>query len=84
MTVEETITKLTDEWYALVGRDHHKDRDCHFYIEKKWSYGQTPVYTVQHQGYVWDEIIDETFATSGEAHRFLENKLREMIEAESW
>jgi hypothetical protein len=33
----EEITKLTNEWYFLIGKDHHKDRDCHWYVENKWS-----------------------------------------------
>jgi hypothetical protein len=81
-SVEQQITELTLEWYAVVGRDHHKDRDCHFYIAKEWSYGEPPVYVVQHDGYVWDEVIDRTFATSGDAHRFLLEKLKEMVAKE--
>ena len=57
-TVEE-ITKLTDEWYTLIGKDHHKDRDCHWYIETKWSYGYPPKYTVQHWGYILHDIVEE-------------------------
>jgi hypothetical protein len=52
----EEITKLTDEWYSLIGPDHHKDRDCHWYIETKWSYGQSPTYSIHHYGYILDEI----------------------------
>ena len=53
------ITNLTDEWYKLIGLDHHKDRDCHWYIETKWSYGQPPKYSVQHFGYILDDIVEE-------------------------
>ena len=80
-TIEAHITELSAEWYALIGADHHKHRDCHFYIEKKWSYGQPPVSTVQHDGYVWDSI-DKEFPTSREAHEFLERKLKQMIASE--
>ena len=52
----EEITKLTDEWYNLIGPRHHKDRCCHWYIETKWSYGQPPTYEVQHWGYIRDEV----------------------------
>ena len=55
----EEITKLTDEWYGLIGSDHHKDKDCHWYIETKWSYGQPPKYSVQHFGYILDDIVEE-------------------------
>ena len=59
MSVVDEITKLTDDWYHLIGKDHHKDRDCHWYIETKWSYGYPPKYTVQHWGYILDEIEQE-------------------------
>lgn len=55
----EEITKLTDEWYKLIGPQHHKDRCCHWYIETKWSYGHPPTYQVQHYGYILDDIIIE-------------------------
>ena len=57
-TIDE-ITNLTEEWYSLIGSDHHKDRDCHWYIETKWSYGYPPVYTVHHYGYIVNEIEEE-------------------------
>ena len=53
------ITYLTDQWYCLIGREHHKDRDCHWYIETKWSYGDPPKYFVRHYGYILDEISEE-------------------------
>jgi hypothetical protein len=55
----EEITNLTDEWYHLIGKDHHKDRDCHWYIETKWSYGFPPKYLVCHYGYIIDTIEEE-------------------------
>lgn len=55
----EEITILTDEWYHLIGKDHHKDRDCHWYIETKWSYGFPPKYIVCHYGYIIDAIEEE-------------------------
>lgn len=58
----EEITKLTDEWYILIGPDHHKDRDCHWYIKTKWSYGQPPTYIIHHIGYIIDEF-DETWSS---------------------
>lgn len=58
MIIEE-ITKLSDEWYTLIGHSHHKDRDCHWYIETKWSYGQPPTYSVQHWGYILGDIVEE-------------------------
>jgi len=55
----DDITSLTDEWYRLIGPTHHKDRCCHWYIETKWSYGDTPKYMVSHHGYILDEIKEE-------------------------
>lgn len=53
----EEITKLTDKWYSSIGGDHHKDRDCHWYVETKWSYGQAPVYAVVHYGYIFQDVV---------------------------
>lgn len=54
--MNETIVSLTKLWYALVNMDHHKDRDCHFYVSTSYSYGEDPVYTAYHYGYVYKEI----------------------------
>lgn len=55
-SIIQEITNLTQEWYTLIGGDHHKDRDCHWYIETKWSYGNKPEYIIRHYGYILDEI----------------------------
>lgn len=55
----QEITKLTEEWYTLIGPDHHKDKDCHWYIETRWSYGNPPKYTVWHHGYILDKIEED-------------------------
>ena len=54
--LRDEIKRLTEKWYSLVGRDHHKDRDCHWYINETWSYGDYPTYTIDHYGYVFDEV----------------------------
>ena len=77
----EQITKLTDEWYFLIGKCHHKDRDCHWYVETKWSYGQEPTYTVHHYGYILDKI-EEEFQNYDDALIFLRDILKEKIEEE--
>lgn len=80
----EEITKLADEWYYLIGKDHHKDRDCHWYIETKWSYGFPPKYTVQHWGYILDEIEME-FNSYDEALTGLKDVLeREICQYKSY
>ena len=81
MNIEQEITKLTQKWYSLMGDDHHKDRDCHWYIETKWSYGYPPVYTVQHYGYILDKIENE-FDSYDKALIELREILKENIEEE--
>jgi hypothetical protein len=74
----EEITQLTEEWYKLIGPDHHKDRDCHWYIETKWSYGDPPKYTIQHWGYILDDIVKE-FSSYEEALVGLKEVLKKEI-----
>lgn len=81
MNYEEEITKLTKLWYEIVGNDHHKDKDCHWYINKVWSYGDKPYYRVEHYGYVLDDISKD-FTTSKDAHHFLMEQLLIGITAE--
>lgn len=54
--MKDKITKLTKLWYQLVSLDHHKDRDCHWYINTVYSYGEPPVYRLEHYGYIGGEI----------------------------
>lgn len=77
----DQITKLSEEWYTVIRGDHHKDRDCHFYINTVWSYGQKQKYRVDHFGYIFEEI-EEEFDTYREAAEFLLNKISEMIKIE--
>ena len=56
METIQRITELATEWYRLIGSDHHKDRDCHWHITTTWSYSQPPTYTVEHNGYIGDNI----------------------------
>lgn len=78
----EEIRELTEEWYTLIGPDHHKDRDCHWYIETKWSYGQPPIYIIQHYGYIIDEF-SETWNTYelalGRLKEILTTEIKEYI-----
>jgi len=72
------ITELTEKWYSLIGQDHHKDRDCHFYINTVWSYGQKQKYRVEHYGYIFRDIEKE-FDSYHAAAQFLLNKIKEII-----
>jgi hypothetical protein len=78
MTIVEEITKLTEEWYFLIGKEHHKDRCCHWYIETKWSYGQPPKYFAQHFGYLLYDI-EEEFDSYEEALNGLKEILKKEI-----
>ena len=40
---DKEITELTTLWYNIISLGHHKDSDCHWYINKVWSYGGEPV-----------------------------------------
>jgi hypothetical protein len=77
----EEITKLTNVWRSLGGKGHCKDRDFHWYIETKWSYGYPPKYSVQHWGYILHDIVEE-FDSYDEALVGLKNILIEKIEEE--
>jgi len=51
--LEKEITRLSSIWYDYVSMDHYKDRDCHWTIEKTWSYGKKAKYRVYHFGYIY-------------------------------
>ena len=58
--IEQKFLEATQRWYQFVGKDHHKDRDCHWFVcvEESWSYGNEPkphVWAVKHHGYVADD-----------------------------
>jgi hypothetical protein len=80
MTLEEEITKLTDVWYEYVNKDHHKDRDCHWYIEKIWSYGQEPYYIAYHHGYIINHWTSPKCGTEEMAMTLLRDKIKRELE----
>ena len=51
---EAELTKLAAEYYEAVQGDVHKDRDCHWQIVERWSYGEHAGWFVDHNGYVYD------------------------------
>ena len=81
MNKEQYITKLTKVWYELVSLDHHKDKDCHFYINKVWSYGHKPIYIVEHYGYIYKDVNEE-FDTYEEAEQCLLDTITHAIKSE--
>lgn len=65
--LEQRLLQLTRFWYDYVSCDHHKDRDCHFYINKVWSYGHEPYYRIEHYGYMSELDDKENYDTYAEA-----------------
>jgi len=82
MTLDEEITELTQRYYVLVNRDHHKDRDCHFYIEKVWSYGDPPYYVIRHYGYINELKNDQHYKTAEAATIMLRDYLKRIVAKE--
>lgn len=83
--LEEQITKLTGIWCRFVGVDHHKDRDCHWYITQYYSYGEKPFFKARHHGYVADDFEGTMCTTIEEAQEELRDTiLLEMHKAKEW
>lgn len=57
--LKKEITELTESWYRLISKDHHKDKDFHWYVNTVWSYGQEPIYRVEHFGYLLEDVAIE-------------------------
>lgn len=67
MNLDKEIQRLSDIWYRYVSLDHHKDRDCHFTVNKTWSYGNAPTYYAVHWGYVAEDFSSQKRDTYEEA-----------------
>jgi hypothetical protein len=80
MTLEEEIVELTDRWYRYVGMDHHKDRDCHWYITKTYSYGQEPYWVASHHGYRSETWYSPKCGTEELAETILRDKLKALVQ----
>ena len=78
---EKIISELLKLWYDLIGQDHHKDRDCHFFIERDYcTYGEL-FWTVRHDGYILKDYTEE-FPTFQKAQQGLIDFLIEKIAEE--
>ena len=79
---EECLHRLLQLWYKIIGPQHHKDRDCHFFIERHYCTYKDPVWTVRHHGYILKDF-DEEFKTFNLALQglitFLISKIAEEI-----
>ena len=83
MKTEKQITELAAKYHKLIAGDHHKDMDCHWHIETKWSYGKPPVFVVEHCGYL-HETERATFDKYETALAFLRDELKDAIEIEEF
>jgi hypothetical protein len=82
--IRDEIVRLTGIWMEYVGYDHHKDRDCHWFIKETYSYGEPPVWIVEHYGYIGAEV-DIECATYEAALRALRRALKQEISsAQAW
>lgn len=79
MTLDEEIVILTQKWYRYVNIDHHKDRDCHWYITKTYSYGDEAYYEASHSGYILDHWTSPRCGTEEMAATILRDKLKNEI-----
>jgi len=71
-TNKNKIRELTEAWYSIVSTDHHKDRDCHWYINTAYSYGEPPIYRIEHYGYIYKSIDEEHSTYEGAEKRLIE------------
>jgi predicted glutamine amidotransferase len=78
---EDLIEKALALWYDIIGGEHHKDRDCHFYIEREYSTYRTATWTVYHNGYILKDHKEE-FPSFEQALRGLLTFLLEKIAEE--
>lgn len=78
MSIQSEIVDLTNKWYEYVSQDHHKDRDCHFYITLDYKYGDEPIFEIDHYGYVGDEFHAKAH-TLEKAQAILLDRIKQMI-----
>lgn len=70
--------KLLELWHELISGDHHKNGDCHFYIEKNFSTYRKSKWRLHHCGYLIGDC-EETFSTYKEAEKGLQDLLIEQM-----
>ena len=77
-----TLEEATSKYFDAIRQDHHKDRDCHFYINKVYSYGNPPVYQIEHFGYLNrlpENLAYKTFSTEKGAEACLADWLQSLL-----
>lgn len=73
--LEQEIEKLSKIWFNFVNTDHHKDKDCHWYINQYFSYGQKPYFQASHWGYIGRDFEGTRCDTLEEAQEELRDTL---------
>ena len=81
MKIEKEIADLAKQYHTLIAGEHHKDRDCHWYVETIWSYGESPKYMVRHKGYIYHRV-EAVCATYQNALRLLRDELASAVNQE--
>lgn len=79
MNLEEKIVKLTSLWYEYVNLDHHKTKDCYWYIEKFYAFGEPAKYRAYHNGYILNSWTSPDCETEEDAMMWLCNKLENEV-----
>jgi len=81
------IAGLIDRHYKALAGDVHKDRDCHWWISERYSYGRHAGWVIEHDGYCYDALEygeDGPFPTRVEAEVMLiEHLLAAIVQAEA-
>jgi len=74
----QVISKLMALWYLTISLEHHQDKDCHFTIETRFSYGGQVRYILSHHSSV-DKGIEEEFWSYEFAEQALIQLLNRLI-----
>lgn len=56
MKAQDRVSELAAEYHALIAGEPFKDKDCHWSIETRWSYGQPPKFIVKHRGSLYHHV----------------------------
>jgi hypothetical protein len=76
----QKITELTNKWYTYVNLDHHKTKDCIWYVETAYKYGEFPKYIAYHNGYILSNWTSPECDTIEDAEQWLINKLERELD----
>lgn len=76
--MQNEIKELIGLWTKAISIDHHKSKDCYFYIETKYS-SEEVEHRAVHYGYVAGDYIGPAKATYEEATADLLALLKKML-----